>query len=545
MPNADLVIRRADVRTMYPSQPQAQAVAIHGELIVAVGRDEEVDGWIGPKTTVIDAAGATVLPGFHDAHIHPVMGMLDVLRCDITSGRDVDDYLRLVSEYAQRVPEGPIRGGGWAVEKLTDREDLRALLDAVTGDRPAYLVDDTQHTAWVNSAALRTAGIDRHTPDPPFGRIVHGPDGEPSGQLNESAKMLVRDRLPSPDMAELVNAIGAVQSRLFAAGITRWHDAIVTSGGNMPSVDAYLRAAEEGILKTTVSLALRWDFERGLDQVDELLEAQAAVPGDGPVRMQTIKILQDGVLETRTASLSRPYEGRAGSAPESGISMVEPSMLNEAVTTLDAHGLQVHVHAVGDRAVTEALDAFEVARSQNGVRDARHQIAHLELVQPTDIPRFARLGVIANLQPFWATREPSGEDRRVSLIGAERAAWQFRFRSIQQTGAAMAIGSDWPVSTYEPLEIVHVAVNRVGPGLVVEPLGPAERLSLDDALAHYTVGSAYANFAEKETGSIGPGMTADLVVLDANVHALAASDIATVKARATIVRGEVVHGADA
>lgn len=544
MPNADLVIRRADVRTMDPSQPWAQAVAIRGGLVAAVGGDRDVDEWIGSHTTVIDAAGDTVLPGFHDAHIHPVMGMLDAARCDISSGRDLAEYLRLVAEYAQRVPEGPIRGGGWTVEKLTGRVDLRLLLDGVTDGRPAYLVDDSQHTAWVNSAALRMAGIDRHTPDPPFGRIVRGADGEPTGQLNESAKALVRDRLPSPSTAELVNALSAVQARLFAAGITRWHDAIVTFGGAMPLVDAYLRAEDEGSLKTTVSLALRWDLERGLEQIDELLEARAAVPTDGMVRLHTIKVLQDGVLETGTASLSRPYERVVGSGPGCGISMVEPPLLNEAVTRLDAHGFQVHVHAVGDRAATEALDAFEAARSRNGARDSRHQIAHLQLVRPVDIPRFARLGVVANVQPLWATREPGGEDLAVELVGMERAAWQYPFRSLQQTGAAMAIGSDWPVSTFEPLQIVHVGVNRVGPGLTVQPLDGAERLGLDDILSHYTVGSAFADFAEEETGSITPGKTADLVVLDRNIHALAASDLATAAARTTIVRGEVVHEAD-
>jgi predicted amidohydrolase YtcJ len=309
-------------------------------------------------------------------------------------------------------------------------------------------------------------------------------------------------------------------------------------------LDAYLDAAFEGALRATVSLALRWDRNRGLEQIDDLIKARDTARVHPLVRVGTVKIFQDGVCESRTAALSSPYLARHPDAePEHGISMLAPDALAEAVTRLDASGFQLHVHAEGDRAITETLDAFEAARDVNGPRDARHQIAHVTLLRSSDIARFGRLGVIVNAQPRWAHRTATGEAPLVALVGEERARWQYLFRSLREAGAPMAVGSDWPVTTFDPFEILHVGVNRAEPGGTAPPLDQTQSLGLDEMLRHYCHGSAFANFAEKDAGTIEIGKVADLVVLDRDLHAVPASEIAQVSVRATVVRGEVVHRA--
>ncbi|WP_327589497.1 amidohydrolase [Nonomuraea sp. NBC_00507] len=545
MTHPSLVIRGAEVRTLNAGVPRAQAVAIRGDRIVAIGDDHEAKDWIGKGTSVIDAERATVLPGFHDAHIHPVIGALNAMRCDLTHGESVEDYQRLVADYVERIPQGWILGGGWALDRFPDATGLCGLLDKVTGDRPAFLVEYSQHFAWVNSAALARAGITRSTPDPPRGRIVRDADGEPTGRLDETAMELVRSLVPPPTKNELKNALLVVQPQLFAAGITRWHDAVVGyDPHDLPMLDAYLDAAFEGTLRATVSLALRWDRNRGLEQIDDLVKARDTARVHPLIRVGTVKIFQDGVCESRTAALSDPYLAHhPGAEPDHGISMLVPDALAEAVTRLDANGFQVHVHAIGDRAITEALDAIEAAREVNGPRDARHQIAHVTLLRSADIARFGRLGAIVNAQPRWAHRAPTGEDPLVVLVGEERARWQYLFRSLREAGAPMAVGSDWPVTTFDPFEIVHVGVNRAEPGEMAPPLDQAQRLGLDEMLWDYCYGSAFANFAENDVGTIEVGKVADLVVLDRDLHAVPASDIAEVSVRATVVRGEVVHRA--
>jgi predicted amidohydrolase YtcJ len=539
------VIRGAEVRTLDPSRPRAQAVAVHGDRITAIGDDRDAKGWIGEGTSVIDADGATVLPGFHDAHIHPLVGTLNSLRCDLTAGESVAGYQRLVAGYARRVQAGWILGGGWNLDRFPDPTALRRLLDEVTGDRPAFLVEHGQHFAWVNSAALDRAGITRSTPDPPRGRILRDAGGEPAGRLDETAMELVRTLLPPPTRNELKNALLTVQPRLFAAGITRWHDAVVGyDPRDLPMLDAYLDAAFDGSLQATVSLALRWNRNRGLEQVDDLVKARDTARRHPLVRVGTVKIFQDGVCESRTAALSSPYLPRhPGTEPDHGISMLTPDALAEAITRLDAHGFQVHVHAIGDRAITEALDAIEAARNVNGPRDARHQLAHVTLLRPEDVARFGRLGVIVNAQPRWAHRRPTGEDPMVALVGAERARRQYLFRSLREAGARIAVGSDWPVTTFDPFEIMHVGVNRAEPGETAPPLDDEQSLGLDEMLRHYCHGSAYANFAEHDVGTIEVGKMADVVVLDRDLHAVPASGIAEVSVRTTVARGEVVYHA--
>lgn len=522
---------------------RGRALAVSGSRIVATGSDDEILSLRGGATQLLDAAGGTIMPAFHDAHIHPVIGMLTEMRCDLAADTDVPGYLRRIDSYRRaETGNGWLLGGGWLAEVLrTDPRSPRDILDSVTGKRPAFLVEGGQHDAWVNSAALESAGIGRDTPDPPLGRIWRNADGVPTGLLSETAMNLIRDTLPPPTRRELRDALAAAQRRLFSAGIVRWHDAVVGyTDATMPLLQAYLDAAHEGTLKTHVALALRWDRARGIEQVEELAAARAEHAAHPRVRVGTVKIFQDGVCESRTAALSEPYLDPHGEGGR-GISMLGTAELSEAVTRLDSLGFQVHVHAIGDRAIRDALDAFESARATNGARDARHQISHVHLLDPADIPRFARLGVIANVQPRWAHRDAAGVDPAEALVGRERAGWQYPFRALDESGAAVAFGSDWPVTSFDPIEILHLAMNRTEPGSTVAPLGLQQRLRRDRALHAFTVGSAVANFAETDTSQLGAGFSADLVVLDQDISTVPDHRFSDISIHATVAAGHIVH----
>src|SRR6266540_3102361 len=330
---------------------------------------------------------------------------------------------------------------------------------------------------------------------------------------------------------------------MHSLGITAWQDAAVGAVfSGRDTFGVYLAAAERGDLTARVAGALWW--ERGGDerQLGELLERRARA-GAGRFRATTVKIMQDGVCEDFTAAMLAPYlDGHGHPTERHGMSFIEPRALQRYVTLLDREGFQVHVHAIGDRAVREALDAFEAARAANGPHDHRHHIAHLQLVHPQDVPRFARLGVTANAQPFWACRDGQMRNLCVPFFGPERTATQYPFASIRAAGGTLAFGSDWPVSTPDPLKEMQVAVTRVPyDERDVEPFLPHERLELDHALDAFTIGTAFVNHLDAETGSIEPGKLADLVVLDRNLFEADPMSIGEARVLLTLVDGEPVH----
>ncbi|WP_372442053.1 amidohydrolase family protein [Actinomadura violacea] len=303
--------------------------------------------------------------------------------------------------------------------------------------------------------------------------------------------------------------------------------------------DPKARAGLDLVMTTWYDSALWWERDRGAEQIPELLARRG---GAGRFRAGTVKIMQDGVAENFTAAMTSAYlDGCGRSTGNRGLSFVDPGRLQEYVTLLDAAGFQVHVHAVGDRAVREALDAFARARTINGPGDNRHHIAHLQVVHPDDVPRFAALGVTANIQPLWAAHEPRMDELTIPFLGPERASWQYPFGRLDRTGAALAAGSDWPVSSPDPLWGLHVAVNRVAPGEDTEEFLPEQRLDLAKALTAYTLGSARVNHLDAETGTIEVGKYADLVVLDADPFTVPAERLAEVTVKATFVEGEQVH----
>ncbi|NUT26385.1 MAG: amidohydrolase [Streptomyces sp.] len=539
---ADLLFTGGPVLT--PEGRTATAVAVTGERITAVGR-EEVHDLAGPRTEVVDLAGRLLLPGFQDAHVHPVPAGLELSQCDLTGIRTADETLAAVRAYADTHPEREwITGGGWSMEAFEGGTPTKELLDAVVPDRPVYLPNRDHHGAWVNSRALALAGITRDTPDPADGRIDRDASGEPSGTLQEGAMQLVGRLTPPATQADRVAALLHAQRHLHALGITAWQDALVGEflGMDDPS-QAYLAAARDGSLTARVVGALWWDRERGAEQIPELAERRAAL-SHGRFRATSVKLMLDGVAETGTAALVDPYLDKCGCATANrGTSFIDPEQLPKYVTELDALGFQCHFHALGDRAVRDALDAIEAARGANGPSDTRPHLAHLQVVQPADVPRFARLGAIANIQPLWAAHEPQMDELTIPFLGPERAAWQYPFGALLRSGARLAAGSDWPVSSPDPLHGIHVAVNRVAPGGGDTPVFlPGERIGLAEAFAAYTAGSAYVNHLD-DTGEVRVGALADLVVLDRDPFDGAAEAIGDTRVAQTYVGGARVYAA--
>ena len=521
---ADLAFVNGAVYTMDAARRWATGVAVRRGEVVAVGSDREVSEHIGPATEIVDLAGRMLLPGFQDAHVHPVSAGLEMLRCDLNEGVTAPEYLAIVATYGAEHPDEPwISGGGWSMDAFPGGTPSRQGLDEVAPDRPVFLHSRDGHSAWVNTRALEAAGITAATPDPPDGRIDRDPGGEPSGGLQEGAMRLVDRLLPAVSAAELGRGLRLAQAHLHALGITAWQDAIVQADDAMPVYQTYVEAADRGDLTARVVGALWWDRARELDQIEGFLELRARA-GDGRFRATSVKIMQDGVCENFTAAVLEPYLDGHGTPTENrGISFVEPELLNRAVTALDAEGFQVHVHALAERAVREALDAIQAALAANGPTDNRHHLAHLQIVHPDDIPRFARLGVTANVQPLWAAHEAQMDTLTIPFLGEPRWRWQYPFASLVRAGAMLAMGSDWSVSSPDPLEEMHVGVNRRMPDDYPHPIEnhevflPDERLDLPTALAAFTIGSAYVNHLDHVTGSIEPGKRADLAVLDRNL----------------------------
>ena len=524
--------------TADPARPWADAVAVRAGRVAAAGPERDLAELRGPSTRVLRLDGGLVLPGFQDAHVHTAAGGLELAQCDLHEVEPAA-YAATVARYAADHPGDPwVLGGGWVMDAFGTAGPHRSALDAVVADRPVLLESTDGHSAWVNGLALELAGITRVTPDPPRGRIERDAAGEPTGALHEAAKALVGDLAPEPGQAEWEAAVERGQAHLHRLGITAWQDAAVEPD----MLSAYRAAAERGRLTGRAVAALRWEVEAGGAQLADLVERRRTGTV-GRLRASAVKIFADGVFENRTAAMLEPYLDADGRPTGNlGIGMLAADELARVVTALDAEAFDVHVHAIGDRAVRDTLDAFQAAAAANGRRDARHQIAHLQFVHPDDRPRFRRLGVVANAQPFWSCLDGYMRELTLPFLEPERAGWQYPWASLRRAGAVLAFGSDWTVSTANPLEEIEVAVRRAAPGDPDgEPFLPDERVDLPAALDAFTSGSAYALRLEAETGSVTPGKLADLAVLDRDPFDPATGPIAGARVLATLVEGEPVH----
>lgn len=547
MTHADLVFTGGPVFQATTVRARTDAVAVRAGRIVALG--ESARELVGPRTDVVDLAGRMLVPGFQDAHVHPVSGGLELLRCDLNSASTQAEYVAVVAEYAAAHPDEEwILGGGWSMSAFPGGTPTAEALDRVVSDRPVFLPNRDGHGAWVNSRALERAGITRDTPDPVDGRIERDADGTPTGTLHEGAMNLIVRLLPEVGPDDMLAALLKGQEYLHSYGITSWQDAIVGAYSDLPDPgDTYLRADAAGLLTGRVVGALWWDREAGLEQIDSLVARRERYRSTN-FAPTSVKIMQDGVAENFTAAMLDSYhDGHGHPTGNSGISFVPADLLNEVVPRLDALDFQVHFHAIGDRAVRECLDAVERAIAANGRRDNRHHIAHIQVIHPDDVPRFRALGVAANMQSYWATLEPQMIELTLPFLGEQRSAWQYPFGDLQRAGAVLAAGSDWSVSTPDPLAAIHTAVNRTAaPGHEegdYEPFLPHQAIDLATSLVAYTAGSAWVNHRDHDTGTVEVGKLADLVVLDRDPFAGPPEQIGATRVLQTFVGGRRVHAA--
>ena len=547
---ADLIFTGGAVYTVDAARRWAQAVAVKHGTITAVGTDEQARALAGPGTEVVDLAGRMLLPGFQDAHCHPPGGGYDILHCNLSDAYSLEEYEGIVLEYVAAHPDSEwIVGGGWSMDIFPGGNPSKDVLDRLVPDRPVYFPSRDGHSVWVNSKALEIAGVTKDTPDPADGWIVRDADGAPAGTLHEGASELVNKHVPDETMEDWIAALRVAQEYLHSLGITAWQDAIVGLDSSYRTFEAYLAFAGGDELTARVIAALWWNRHRGIEQVDDLIAARARGPV-GRFAATSVKIMQDGVIENQTAGVLEPYLDAEGNVTENrGKSFVDPEELKAVVTRLDAEGFQVHFHAIAERAVREALDAIEKARETNGPNDLRHHISHIQVVHPDDVPRFRELGVVANAQPLWAMNEGQMLHLTIPFLGPERSKWQYPFGSLVRAGAVLAIGSDWSVSSPDPIEEMHVAVNRQAPASYLyggesgDVFLPEERIDLATAIAGFTINAAYVNHLDDVTGSIEVGKFADLAVVDRNLFAHTVEEIHRGTVQATYVQGERVYQA--
>ena len=531
---ADLIIHNARIFT--GGEPIDGSIAIEARRILSVGEWGDVRRTASQHTESIDAGGGLVTPGFIDAHVHPISGGLKILNCSLQDAATLSEATAMIAAYASSHPERDwIWGGGWAMAWFERGLPSAAALDRIVSNRPVFLYNRDGHAAWLNSKALELAGITASTADPFDGRIERLPDGSPQGTLHEGAMAIAEAIVPEPAPIDLERALLAGQDYLLAMGITGWQDADVQP----PQDTAYLTVAQRGELIASVVGALWWDRYRGLEQIEELLGRRALM---GPrYRPTSVKLMLDGVAENFTAAMLEPYgDGFGNPTGNTGMDFIGPAKLGEIVTVLDRLGFQCHFHAIGDRAVRNALDAVESARKANGDTGLMHHIAHIQFVHDGDIERFRRLRVAANAQAYWACHEPQMDVLTLPFLDPAQAERLYPFGRLLRSGAQLAMGSDWYVSTPNPMLQAEVAVTRRSPGdLDMAPLLPDDALSLAEALGAFTLGSATINRVDDRVGSIEPGNDADIVVFDRDPFR--DGPIGEAEVVTTLIRGNVVY----
>lgn len=549
-PPADLCIvsgRVFDGRTRL----RDTAVAVRGDRIVRIGDDAHVLALQGLETRVIDAKGGAIHPGFVDAHAHAAFAGVERLSCDLTPARSIDETYALIHAAVTETAAGEwVTGGGW--DHALFPHPTRQELDAISTEHPIALSDAGHHTLWVNSRALELAGVDRNTPEPPNGNIYRDEHGEPTGYLNETAAELVGRHIPAADEDTIYAGLLNAQEHLWSIGVTGWHEPILGEyNGKADCTGAYLRGIASGELRSRTSGALWVPPGTTPDMVPAMV--------DGFVRLResnaaagfetgTVKVMVDGVPHGATAALLEPYCSHGpGAAAGSGELHHDEQALAELILRLDALGFQMHLHIMGDRGIRVALDAVEAARLANG-SGPRHHIAHLSMIHPDDARRFGPLGITANMQALWASPDPSV----VQMIGEERMRAGYPFRAIADSGAELAMGSDWPVSPADPWLAIHVAVNRSLPAppgegqaegvdpesTATDVLDETQALSVQEAFAAYTSGSA--SLVLGEPGLLRVGARADLAVSTLDPFEIPKEALIEVATVVTVVGGRVV-----
>jgi len=532
-PEADLVIVNARVRTLDAARPTAEAVAVAGNRIAAVGTSAEIKRLAGARTRVIDAAGALVLPGFNDAHVHFMSGGFQLSSVDLRDAATPREFAERIRRFDEKLPKGRwITGGDWDHERWPGAPlPTKELIDSFTPDRPVFVSRLDGHMALANSHALRLAGVTRETKDPPGGLVVRDPKtGEPTGVLKDAAMSYVWKVVPEASFEEKLQAARAATEHAASLGVTSVQD--VSAGDD---VGVYQTLLERGELKTRVyAVSPLPDWQR-LGRVG----VRRAFGGD-MLRIGGLKGFADGSLGSTTALFFDPYLD----APETtglGSGLAEGEML-KLVRDADAAGLQVFIHAIGDKANDAILTVYEQTVKANGERDRRFRIEHAQHIRAQDIARFRGAKVVASMQPYHCIDDGRWAEKR---IGRERAKGTYAFRSLLDAGATLAFGSDWTVAPLDPLLGVYAAVTRrtldgKNPGGWV----PEQKITVEEAVRAYTVGSAFAEFAEARKGTLTAGRLADLVVLSGDIFQIDPVEIEKVRVRLTLVDGRVVYEAN-
>jgi predicted amidohydrolase YtcJ len=538
---ADTIVLHGRVYTENPKQPWAQAVAIRGAKIVAVGNDADIEKIRTTGTKVIDAGGKLVLPGFVDSHIHFLDGSFSLGRVNLEGATDAADIQKRLREYAAQHPgTGWMLGRGWNYAMFgPEALPHKKYLDEIFPDRPVFLEGYDGHTYWANSKALALAGITRETPDPPNGTIVRDPKtGEATGALKEEAQNLVAKVLPKQTRAEKLAALRAGMKWANENGITRVHSA----GGDFEVLDLYDELHRHGDLTVRFYIAYFLDPPQLRPQDLDAIENARKKFHDDWIDANAVKFMVDGVVESHTAAMLEPY---SDDTSIKGTLFWDPSKYIAAVAELDKRGLQLFTHAIGDYGVRTALDAYENAEERNHTRDRRPRIEHIETIAPADIPRFGKLGVIASMQPLHSYPDSNALNVWVRNAGPERASRAWSWKSISDAGGHLTFGSDWPVVTLNPWEGVQTAVTRqTTEGKPAAGFVPAQRLSVAQVIDGYTLGAAFAGRREKSEGSIEPGKLADLIIVSQNILEIVSQKLADTKVLTTIVGGNVVYQAD-
>lgn len=532
-----LILRNGVVFTADAAQPWAEAIAIEGGVLTYVGNNSGVEALAGAGTRVIELAGRLVVPGFHDVHLHAISSGHTLSGCSLLEIRPLEALLEAIRKCAERAPGVWVEGSGFDLSLFPNGNPNKSLLDKIVPHRPVFLTGSDGHNAWVNTRALELAGVTRETPNPPKGVIERDPvTGEPSGTVRETAQAPFRKLLPQPTPEQDVEALRAALRHLNALGITSFIEA---SAGER-DLQTFHKLDQAGELTARVVTSLTYGvFSRHEGpEFDAVLERRSQYASTR-INTDAVKIFIDGVLEGETASLVDPYTGMGKHRGELNLT---PADLNAAVTRFDAMGLQVHMHAIGDGAVRAGLDAFAAARQANGVTDNRHHISHLQLIHPLDVPRFAELNVSANFQALWAYPDTWIMDINLPVVGQERVNRMYPIASVKEAGGRIVAGSDWDVSSANPLEAIETAMRRSDilrkDGGV---LNPDERVDLETMLLAFTRENAWLMHHEKQVGTLTVGKRADLAVLDRNLFKIPAEQIGDARVVMTFLDGKMIY----
>jgi predicted amidohydrolase YtcJ len=535
---ADLLLTGARIYTVNTAHPWAEAVAVKGDKIIFVGTSREARKFAGKETKIIDAGGKLLLPGIQDSHLHFLSGSLNLTRVDLSETRTVEEIQDRIRRFAAAHPEQKwVQGRGWMYSAFPGNMPHKKYLDEVVPDRPAVMRCADGHTSWVNSRALVLAGITRKTPDPADGKIVRDSQSEPTGALLEGASELVSRLIPEPDREEKLAALRVGMKEAARWGVTCAHGL----GGEFEELELFEQIKREGSQTLRLVVAM-WIDEPGPQEKDfKAYEEARARNNDNWLAVRGVKLMLDGVIDSGTGAMLEPY---AGQGDNRGKLFWEPEDYKKAVLECARRGLQVSTHAIGDRAIRLALEAYELAARESGHPELRYKVEHAECIAAEDLKRFGQPFIIASFQPLHANPDPAWMSAWIKNAGPEREQRAFAWNSVLKAGGHLAFGSDWPVVTINPWPGIQMAVTRED--WEGNPQGgwlPGEKITLEQAIYAYTLGGAFALNEENLRGSIEPGKLADLVLLSQNIFAIPANKIKETVPLLTLVGGRIMYDA--